>query len=177
MQAAEGGHWVFLKNLHLMTFWIPTLEKELSSLSPKDSFRLWLTAESHPKFSATLSESCRKVTYEAPPGVKRNLQRTLAAWGSEGLVAGGRPSRALFALAWFHAIMQERRTFIPQVRRENSGAGLALPFYSRPFQGWCKFYEFSDSDLKAGQELLERLHKRTGQGGEVTKFSVQGTGS
>lgn len=115
-QAAAEGHWVFLKNLHLMTFWIPTLEKELSSLTPSDNFRLWLTAEPHPKFSATLSETCLKVTYEAPPGVKRNLQRTLAAWGSEAFSRGS-PSRArsLFALAWFHAIAQERRTFIPQV--------------------------------------------------------------
>ena len=30
------------------------------------------------------------------------------------------------------------------------------------FQGWCKFYEFSDGDLRAGQELLARLHERAG---------------
>ncbi len=29
-------------------------------------------------------------------------------------------------------------------------------------QGWCKFYEFSDGDLRAGQELLARLHERAG---------------
>jgi dynein heavy chain 2 len=39
----------------------------------------------------------------------------------------------VFALAWFHAVVQERRIFIPQ--------------------GWCKFYEFSDSDLKAGLQV------------------------
>ena len=38
---------------------------------------LRLTAESHPKFSATLAEACLKVTYESPPGIKRNLQRTI----------------------------------------------------------------------------------------------------
>lgn len=45
--------------------------------------------------------------------------------------------RTIFALAWFHAVVQERRIFIPQ--------------------GWCKFYEFSDSDLKAGLQV--RLKK------------------
>jgi hypothetical protein len=49
--------------------------------------------------------------------------------------------RTIFALAWFHAVVQERRIFIPQ--------------------GWCKFYEFSDSDLKAGlQVALPPTHKK-----------------
>ncbi len=101
-----------------MTFWIPTLEKELASLSPAEGFRLWLTAEPHPKFSPTLAETCLKVTYEAPPGVKRNLQRTLSAWGSDVFSSSSSSrARSLFALAWFHAIAQERRTYIPQARR------------------------------------------------------------
>ncbi len=115
---------MFLKNLHLMTFWIPTLEKELSALTPAEGFRLWLTAEPHPRFSPTLAESCLKVTYEAPPGVKRNLQRTLWSWGPETFarLSSGSASgaRSLFALAWFHAIAQERRTYIPQVRKRQA---------------------------------------------------------
>ena len=81
-EAAEQGHWLCLKNLHLMTFWIPNLEKELQMLNPNEKFRLWLTAEPHPKFSPILSESSLKVTYESPPGIKRNLQRTLQSWSS-----------------------------------------------------------------------------------------------
>ena len=59
-----------------------------------------------------------QVTFEAPPGLKRNLQRTYAAWGPE-LLAAGTPLRAqlLFLLAWFHGIVQERRSFVPQVSR------------------------------------------------------------
>ena len=49
-------------------------------------------------------------------------------------------AQSIFALAWFHAVVQERRTYIPQ--------------------GWCKFYEFSDGDLKAGLEVLNQLYKR-----------------
>ena len=49
-------------------------------------------------------------------------------------------AQSIFALAWFHAVVQERRTFIPQ--------------------GWCKFYEFSDGDLKAGLEVLNQLFRQ-----------------
>jgi len=59
--AAERGDWLCLKNLHLMTFWLPTLEKELQSLDFHEGFRLWLTAEPHSKFSPTLAELCLKV--------------------------------------------------------------------------------------------------------------------
>ena len=38
-QAARDGHWLMLKNLHLMTFWIPVLEKELQAVEPHENFR------------------------------------------------------------------------------------------------------------------------------------------
>ena len=54
---------------------------------------------------------------QAPPGVKRNLSRTYESWSPEYIAKGGNimRSQALFALAWFHAIVQERRMYIPQV--------------------------------------------------------------
>ena len=96
--AAEDGAWLCLKNLHLMTHWIPELEKEMASLPqpPHTDFRLWLTSEAHPKFSPILAESSLKVTYESPPGVKRNLQRTLASWSSSLFKSGNGLTRLLF---------------------------------------------------------------------------------
>ena len=41
-KAAEEGSWLVLKNLHLMTFWIPTLEKELANLDLHQDFRYLL---------------------------------------------------------------------------------------------------------------------------------------
>lgn len=38
--------------------------QELNSLEPHENFRLWLTAESHPKFPTILLQSSLKVTYE-----------------------------------------------------------------------------------------------------------------
>ncbi|XP_039269307.2 cytoplasmic dynein 2 heavy chain 1-like [Styela clava] len=141
-EAARSGHWLCLKNLHLVTSWLPLLEKELNSLKPHDNFRLWLTSEVHPKFPTILLQSSFKVTYESPPGIKKNLLRTYDSWSSD-FVNGtsGKSSivrsQALFALAWLHAVVQERRNFIPQ--------------------GWTKFYEFSLGDLRVAADAVDRL--------------------
>ena len=49
--------------------------------------------------------------------MKRNLSRTYESWSPEYIAKGGNivKSQALFALAWFHAVVQERRMYIPQV--------------------------------------------------------------
>ncbi|KAI9102585.1 dynein heavy chain and region D6 of dynein motor-domain-containing protein [Phlyctochytrium arcticum] len=135
--AASGG-WLYLQNIHLVTSWLPTVEKELSALKLQPSFRLWLSTEAHAKFPVSLLQNCLKITVEAPPGVKKNLQRTFAGWTpsyfSDGPVYR---AQALFSLGWFHAVIQERRTYIPQ--------------------GWTKFYEFSSADLRSGAELIHAM--------------------
>ncbi|KAG2426397.1 hypothetical protein HYH02_014824 [Chlamydomonas schloesseri] len=134
-ECAKNGDWLVLKNVHLAVSWLPSLEKELLMLQKHDNFRIFLTSEPHPKFPSTLLEMSLKVTFEAPPGMKKNLQRTYEAWSAEYL-ASGPPIRAqlLFVLAWFHAVVQERRTYIPQ--------------------GWTKFYEFSFADLRSGMDVI-----------------------
>ncbi|XP_063807614.1 cytoplasmic dynein 2 heavy chain 1 isoform X2 [Pseudophryne corroboree] len=138
-ECAREGEWLCLKNLHLVISWLPVLEKELNTLQPKPSFRLWLTAEVHPKFTPILLQSSLKITYEAPPGLKKNLLRTYESWTAEQISKNSLSSRAqaLFSLAWFHAVCQERRNYIPQ--------------------GWTKFYEFSLADLRAAYDIIDRL--------------------
>ncbi|XP_053561557.1 cytoplasmic dynein 2 heavy chain 1 [Bombina bombina] len=138
-ECAREGEWLCLKNMHLVISWLPVLEKELNTLQPKSNFRLWLTAEVHPKFTPILLQSSLKITYEAPPGLKKNLLRTYESWTPELISKNGLANRAqaLFSLAWFHAVCQERRNFIPQ--------------------GWTKFYEFSLSDLRAAYDIIDRL--------------------
>ncbi|XP_059389921.1 dynein cytoplasmic 2 heavy chain 1 isoform X2 [Carassius carassius] len=138
-ECVRSGEWLCLKNLHLVTAWLPLLEKELNSMKPKAGFRVWLTAEVHAKFTPILLQSSLKVTYEAPPGLKKNLKRTYESWSAEQISKGGHLTRAqsLLCLAWFHAVCQERRNYIPQ--------------------GWTKFYEFSLSDLRAGFEIIDSL--------------------
>lgn len=78
--AAQSGGWVCLKNLHLVTHWLPVLEKHINLLMSADwevgevaaeegrrlhpHFRLWLTTEPHDNFPSTLLQSCLKVAYE-----------------------------------------------------------------------------------------------------------------
>ena len=108
----------------------------MKSLELHTDFRLWLTSEVHPRFPTILLQSSFKVTYEvsecthlhwqsaqlnyvifqSPPGVKKNLQRTYESWSSEYIGQGNSlRAQALFSLAWLHAIVQERRNYIPQV--------------------------------------------------------------
>jgi len=154
-KAASDGDWLCLKNLHLVVTWLPTLEKELNALKSGSSssssssnggggakvhpqFRLWLTTECHDSFPPELLQNSVKVAYEAPPGLKKNTERTYEAWTAE-YIGSGSPLRAqtLFLLAWFHGIVQERRTYVPQ--------------------GWTKAYEFSFADLRAGANVIDTL--------------------
>ncbi|CAE7770330.1 DYNC2H1 [Symbiodinium sp. KB8] len=141
-EAAEAGAWVCLKNVHLVVSWLPALEKLLST---------------HDEFPPILLQSSMKVTFESPPGLKKNLQRTLESWSPEYISGqavlprshgggGSTPpttpvallrSQLLFLMAWFHAVVQERRTYVPQ--------------------GWTKGYEFSTADLRAGATLVDDL--------------------
>jgi len=76
-----------------------------------------------------------KYSFESPPGLKYNVQNT---WNTLGNTLRNNltplKSKLFFNLSLFHAIIQERRNYIPQ--------------------GWVKFYEFSYSDLLAGIEII-----------------------
>ena len=92
-EAAKNGAWLCLKNLHLVVHWVPTLEKELSSLTPNEGFRLWLTTEQHANFPTIILQQSLKITFEAPPGLQKNLQRTYASWNAK-FIGDGPPVRA-----------------------------------------------------------------------------------
>lgn len=135
--AAEKGEWVCLKNLHLVTPWLATLEKEFKLLTPDKKFRLWLTSEPHLKFPSILLKTSLTITYESPPGIKNNLQRTYQSWAGTFDENNVLKAQILFILAWFNSVIQERRKYIPQ--------------------GWSKYYEFSNGDLKAGETILSEI--------------------
>ena len=158
--SSSKGQWVTLKNIHLAFSWLPTLEKEIKSLKdPNEKFRLFLTTESHPKFSPILLQSCIKYTFETPPGIKKNMERIYQQWSVDLLNNINQPNifQSLFSLAFIHAILQERRTYIPQ--------------------GWSKFYEFSYSDLKVSTEtMIEYLEKENNNSSwENVKGLIKGT--
>uniref|UniRef100_A0A8C5EPV0 Cytoplasmic dynein 2 heavy chain 1 n=1 Tax=Gouania willdenowi TaxID=441366 RepID=A0A8C5EPV0_GOUWI len=72
-ECSRNGEWLCLKNLHLVTAWLPLLEKEVNVLRPKSGYRLWLTAEVHPRFTPILLQSSLKITYEDYRSIIENL--------------------------------------------------------------------------------------------------------
>lgn len=112
-------------------------------LTPDKKFRLWLTSEPHGRFPSILLQSSLKITYETPPGVKNNLMRTFSYVTPSQEQQQQNPvmTQLLFVLSWFHALIQERRKYIPQ--------------------GWSKYYEFSLGDLKAGELILTDVQAET----------------
>ena len=137
-QCIESGEWLLLKNCHLVIDWLSKLQHVISNMStPHNKFRVWLTTECHDSFNSMLLSSCVKVSYEAPPGVKQNLLRTLTSWDTNYFTGHSIRCQLLFIAAWFHAILQERRTYIPQ--------------------GWNKLYEFSQSDLRSTVDIIDEM--------------------
>lgn len=68
--AVTNGCWICLKNVHLVTHWLPTLERTIDQLlSESDSeatsrFRLWMTAEPLSTLPLTLLQRCKKIVSE-----------------------------------------------------------------------------------------------------------------
>ncbi|GAB6032228.1 Cytoplasmic dynein 2 heavy chain 1 [Chamberlinius hualienensis] len=142
-KCATNGEWLFINNVHLVSWWLPQLSDELASLNFHPKFRLWLTCESHFRCCSAFLNRCLRITFETPPGIKRNLQRTFDLWTADFFSKAGSTIRAqtLYMLAWFHATAQERLNYVPQ--------------------GWTQGYEISYSDLKAAADIIDRLCIKT----------------
>jgi dynein heavy chain len=77
-------------------------------------FRLWLTSMPTEAFPVAILQNSIKLTNEPPKGLKANIQRTLLDVGEEEYEACSKPrefKKLLFGLAFFHAVIQERRKF------------------------------------------------------------------
>jgi len=134
------GIWVLLQNCHLgLSFmgecmeWVKALPKleESSPGSVLPAFRLWVTAEPHPEFPIGMLQLSIKFTNEAPAGIMLGVRNTYTWLNQDMLdsVTDPKWKTMLFALAFMHTIVQERRKFGPL--------------------GFNILYEFSQADLSA----------------------------
>ncbi|KAK6043700.1 hypothetical protein COOONC_18795 [Cooperia oncophora] len=117
---------------------IPVIQKELATVTPHEKFRLWMTTEEENKFPAIMLQRSLKVTFEPPPGIRNNLLRTYSQ--IDDVRRSIITNQAIFVLAWLHALLQERRTFI--------------------HRAWTKFYEFSSADVRGGAYSCGKPHQR-----------------
>jgi len=134
--AANSGTWVLLKNIHLAPEWLMRLEKQLHRLNKHNDFRLFFTMEMNPCVPRNVIRISQTFVFEPPAGIKASLKRSFATIPIERLEAAPaeRP-RVYLLLAWFNAVVQERKRYCPV--------------------GWTKRYEFSDNDLKHGLDTVD----------------------
>lgn len=135
------GSWVFLANCHLMTSWLPTLDKIIEGFekaSPHKNFRLWLSSNPSDQFPIAILQRGIKMTTEPPKGLRANLQRLYNTVSEESYAeckAANKYQKLLFALTYFHSVLLERRKF--------RSLGLNIP------------YDFNDTDYKVSDDLLK----------------------
>jgi len=139
-EGQKAGNWVCLQNCHLYISWMPELErmqeKQDEGLTSPD-YRLWLTTTSSPEFPVPVLQSGIKLTNEPPKGLKANISRTFEELGSEVYESCVKPreyKKMVFALAYFHAAILERRKY---------GA-----------IGWNERYEWMNSDFQCSNSQL-----------------------
>ncbi|KAM4746443.1 dynein axonemal heavy chain 10 [Anableps anableps] len=147
-KAASRGQWLMLQNCHLLVKWLKELEKALERITkPNPNFRLWITTNPIKDFPIGILQNSLKVVTEPPNGLKLNMRGTYSKISHESLTACLHPmfKSLVYVLAFFHAVVQERRK------------------YGKI--GWNVSYDFSESDFFVCMEILNTyLTKAYNQG-------------
>ncbi|CAD7932621.1 unnamed protein product [Amoebophrya sp. A25] len=170
IEEAKGkGGWVLLQNCHLAISWMPELERICEQLNPEEvnqDYRLWLTSMPSPAFPALLLQNGVKMTNEPPAGLKANLMYTFTRLDDKTLDDCRSPSafkKVMFAYAYFHAIVQERRKFGP--------IGWNIPYgFTNEDLATCRRQakHFLDKYEEVPYKVLNYLGAKINYGGRVT---------
>jgi len=121
-----------LQNIELVARWLPKLEKKLEALSgdAHPDFRVFLSSLPQKVVPVQILQNSMKLTNEPPSGLRPNMLRAYASFGEdvwEGCAKQAELKAIIFALAFFHSVVCERRKFGPI--------------------GWNRGYPFNQGDL------------------------------
>jgi len=132
-----------LMNCHLAKSWMQDLEIIVQNFAEEENeihpdFRLYLTSMPADYFPVSVLQNGVKLTTEPPWGMKSNMKRSYAELNENLFESCKKPEsykKLIFGLAFFHAVIQERRKFGPL--------------------GFNIWYEFNDSDLETTITMLK----------------------
>jgi dynein heavy chain len=144
---AKDGGWVFLQNIHLMSTWLPTLDRKLEIVAESGShdFRAFLSAEPPPMMLESemqtvpegVLQASIKVANEPPTDLKATLRSSYALFDQATLDRSSKPRAhrpMLFTLAFFHSLVLGRRKF--------------------GFQGFSRNYPYNNGDITVCSDVL-----------------------
>lgn len=141
-RGAERGEIVCVKNVHLMPQFLQSVDLKLKVIKLHPKFKLIYICETEKNIPKNLLNKCKKLLMEPPNGIKHKIFNLMDQY--QAIVREKRDYRHMklfIALFILHSILIERRNFIPQ--------------------GWCKWYEFGDSDIKAAIDFIIAINGKS----------------
>jgi dynein heavy chain, axonemal len=148
-EGVKSGHWVYLRNCHLLPDWMPNLERifnNISSVKPHKNFRLWLSSKSNSNFPIGILQRGVKIVLEQQNSVRAIMGQHYSRFSVDNFAKCSKPSqykKLLFSLSFLHATV---------VQRQRYGSC-----------GWKRPYNFSDADFEMSERILQQELNEEGE--------------